>query len=424
MTTSSVDVSEDRAIALDAADPLRGIRDEFYIPTHHGREVVYLAGNSLGCQPRGVKELIERELEDWARLGVLGHEDARDPWLAYHEQFREPLATLVGAKHREVVAMNTLTVNLHLLMVSFYRPTASRYKIVIEDSAFPSDSYAVQSQARFHGFDPADAVVRITPREGEDLLRTEDIEAVIDRDGDQIALMMMGGVNYLTGQRYDMERITAKAQSKGCVVGWDLAHGIGNVPLRLHDWGVDFATWCSYKYLNGGPGAVSGAYVHERHAGADLPRFAGWWGNDPSGRFKMIREFVPKPDVDAWQLSNPPILAMTPLKCSLEIFHRVGMEAVRTKSVAITGYMESQLRERCGDRVRIVTPADPDHRGTHLSLVVDGPREGMKDALIDAGVTVDYREPGIIRAAPAPLYVSYRDVWRFVDVLTGLLERA
>lgn len=423
MATSSLDISEDRAIALDASDPLGPVRDRFFIPTRNGREVVYMTGNSLGCQPRGVRERLDEQLEDWARLGVLGHEDARDPWLPYHEWFREPLAALVGAETHEVVAMNTLTVNLHLLMVSFYRPTAHRYKIVIEDSAFPSDSYAVQSQARFHGFDPRDAVVRLTPREGEETLRTEDIEALLEREGDTIALFLMGGVNYLTGQWFDMERITASARAKGCVVGWDLAHAAGNVPLKLHDWGADFASWCHYKYINAGPGAVAGAFVHERHAGEALPRFEGWWGNDPGERFRMVKDFVPKPDADAWQLSNPPIFSMVPLKVSLEIFRDVGIDALREKSVALTGYFESLLRERCGDRVGIVTPSDPSMRGAQLSLVVESAPRGMKDTLIDAGVTVDFREPNVIRAAPAPLYVSYRDVWRFVDVLVRLLEK-
>ncbi len=423
MTISSVDTSEQNALVLDSADPLSPLREKFLIPLRNGREVVYMTGNSLGCQPRAVRERMNDQLEDWARLGVLGHEDARDPWLPYHEWFREPLAALVGAKTHEVVAMNTLTVNLHLLMVSFYRPTAERYKIVIEDSAFPSDSYAVQSQARFHGFDPDDAIIRLTPREGEHALRTEDIEALLERESESIALFLMGGVNYLTGQWFDMERITASARTKGCVVGWDLAHAAGNVPLSLHDWGADFASWCHYKYINAGPGAVAGAFVHERHAKTDLPRFEGWWGNDPSERFKMVKDFVPKPDADAWQLSNPPIFSMVPLKSSLEIFHEVGMERLREKSVALTGYFESLLRERCGDRVRIVTPSDPSMRGAQLSLIVDSAPHGMKDRLLKHGVIVDFREPNIIRAAPAPLYVSYHDVWRFVDVLARLLEK-
>ncbi len=409
---------------MDQADPLGELRSRFNIPMRDGREVVYLTGNSLGCQPKQVRQDIERELADWAQLGVLGHEQARDPWFSYHEQFREPLAALVGAKPSEVVAMNTLTVNLHLLMVSFYRPTPDRYKIMIEDSAFPSDSYAVASQARFHGFDAGDAVIRLKPRAGEHTLRTEDIEAAIERGGKQIALVMLGGVNYLTGQFFEMERITACARQQGCVVGWDLAHAAGSVPMRLHEWGVDFAAWCSYKYLNAGPGAVAGAFVHERHASADIPRFEGWWGNDPAERFAMGREFVPKPDADAWQLSNPPILSMTPLKSSLAIFQEVGIEALRAKSLALTGYMEELLDERCGSRVQVVSPADPAQRGGHLSLVVDGADRTLLSKLMEADVVVDFREPNVIRAAPAPSYVTFHDVWRFVDVLAGLLERA
>ena len=328
---------------------------------------------------------------------------------------------MVGALPGEVVMMNSLTVNLHLLMISFYRPTAERHKIVIEDSAFPSDSYAVQSQIRFHGFDPETSLIRLRPRDGEHTLRSEDVERALDDKS--IALVMLGAVNYLTGQLMEVERITDAAHERGCVVGWDLAHAAGNVPMRLHDWGVDFAAWCSYKYLNAGPGAIGGAFVHERHTGSDLPRLEGWWGSDPESRFLMKRDITRLPSVDTWQLSNPPIMAMAPLKASLEIFDSVGIGTLRTKSVALTGYLEKLLAERCAGRVRVITPADPAQRGTQLSLMVEGATKAMQQRLAGEGIIVDFREPNIFRAAPVPLYVSYHDVWRFVDLLSGLLDR-
>ncbi len=416
-----VELSEAGARAADAADPLAHCRERFRFPRIDGREVVYLTGNSLGLQPRGAPDAVIQELDDWARLGVLGHHDARDPWLTYHEQFRQPLATLVGALPHEVVAMNSLTVNLHLLMVSFYRPTPERFKIVIEGGAFPSDSYAAQTQASHHGFDPREAVVVVGPRVGEATIRTDDLEELLEREGDSIALVMLSGVNYLTGQWFEMERITRSARAHGCVVGWDLAHAVGNVPMRLHEWDVDFAVWCSYKYLNAGPGAVAGAFVHERHARAGLPRFAGWWGNDPSTRFEMQPDFVPREDADGWQLSNPPILSLAPLKASLAVFGEVGIEALRAKSVRLTGFMEGLLAERAGGRIAVNTPADPAQRGAQLSLVVKGAGRETRDRLEQAGVIVDFREPNVIRAAPAPLYVSYADVWRFVETLQSVL---
>jgi len=424
MDTKSVDCSEAGAASLDERDPLKKYRDRFLIPEAIGgcgEASVYLAGNSLGCQPRGVGALIEQELEDWAKLGVEAHVRGRDPWLSYHEQFREPLGRLVGALPHEIVAMNTLTVNLHLLMVSFYRPTAARHKILIEDGAFPSDSYAVKSQIRFHGLEVGKSLIRVKPRDGEETIRTDDIEALLEQEGDSIALVMLPGVNYLTGELFDIERITGAARAKGCVVGWDLAHAVGNVPLRLHDCGADFAVWCSYKYLNGGPGAIAGAFVHERHAGAKLPRLEGWWGNDPENRFEMRADFRARGDVDAWQLSNPPIFSMVPLKASLAVFDEAGVEAVREKSVGLTGYMERLLGERCSDRVRVVTPRDSERRGAQLSLAIDGNARVVSERLAEKGVVADFREPNILRAAPAPLYVSYRDVWRFVDVLAGLV---
>lgn len=412
----------------DQADPLRSFRDEFFIPPIRndpkGTPSVYLTGNSLGLQARNARKYVESELEDWATLGVEAHLQGRNPWLPYHEQFRGPLARLVGAKDSEVVAMNSLTVNLHLLMVSFYRPRRERFRIVIEDGAFPSDQYAVASQAAFHGYDPRDAVVRLRPRPGESTLRTEDIVQYFRRDGQRVALVLLGGVNYLSGQWFDMQAITRTAQDMGAIVGWDLAHATGNVPLRLHDWGADFAAWCSYKYLNAGPGAVAGAFVHEKHARrTDMPRFAGWWGNDPRSRFEMKNDFIPVASADAWQLSNPPVLALAPLKASLELFDRAGIQALREKSLRLTAYMEYLLRELCADRVRILTPADPAQRGCQLSLHIPGAGRAIERALHAEGVVVDYREPDVIRAAPVPLYNSYQDVFDFVHVLERVLAK-
>lgn len=421
-TTPPID--EAHAQQLDERDPLRSYREKFHFPSRDGRPVVYLTGNSLGLQPKSVRSLIEQELEDWADLAVNAHFEGRDPWKDYHEQFRGPLARLVEALETEVVAMNSLTVNLHLLMVSFYRPAGDRYKIVIEDNAFPSDSYAVASQAEYHGYKKEDAVIRLKPREGERTLRTEDVCELLEREGDSIALVMIGGVNYLTGQLMDMETITRVGRDQGCVVGWDLAHAAGNVPLRLHDWGADFAAWCSYKYLNAGPGAVSGAFVHERHHREDLPRFAGWWGHRSDIRFRMDKAFEPEPSADAWQLSNPPILAMTPLKASLALFDEIGIDRLRAKSLKLTAYMESLIRARCGNDVEIITPSDPLERGAQLSLVMRENVTGVRDLLEERGIVADFREPNVIRAAPVPTYVSYHDVWRFVDVLAELVGNA
>ncbi len=418
------------ALEMDRRDPLREYRGLFSVPSAEAvggagggaaRPALYFTGNSLGLMPRGVRPVLEQELSDWERLAVEGHLHGKTPWFSYHEVFRETGARLVGAVPGEVVMMNSLTVNLHLLMVSFYRPTRERYRIVVEDSLFPSDSYAVASQAGFHGFDAAEAVVRLKPRQGEQTLRTEDIEAKLRELGPSVALVMLGGVNYLTGQWFDMERITRAGHGVGAVVGWDLAHAAGNVPMRLHEWGVDFAAWCSYKYLNAGPGAVAGAFVHEKHGKRfDLPRFAGWWGNDPATRFAMRPEFVPREGADGWQISNPPILAMAPLKVSLEIFDRAGMERLREKSLKLTGYMEFLL-DSLGDRVRIITPRDPAQRGCHLSLGFRGESKRVLESLKREGVVCDFREPDVIRVAPVPLYNTFEDVWRFAHVLGRVL---
>lgn len=410
---------------LDAEDPLRGYRDRFHIP--RGRvagpsasPVHYFCGNSLGLQPKGVRELVEQELEDWRDLAVDAHFEGRSPWYPYHEQFEEAGARLVGARPGEVVMMNSLTVNLHLMMVSFYRPEGERTKILIEDCAFPSDTYAVKSQLRFHGYDPEEHLLIARPREGETLLRMDDVEALIRREGAKIALVMMGGVNYFTGQLFDLERIARVARGEGCAVGFDLAHAAGNAVLALHDWDVDFAVWCNYKYLNSGPGAIAGCFVHERHGGQrDLPRFEGWWGNDPSQRFQMhlLERFEPHRVAEAWQLSNPPILAMTPLRSSLALFDEVGMAKLREKSLRLTGYLEFLLDHFGGD-YEVLTPREPEARGCQLSIRLGSRAQETFDALQAAGCVCDLRKPDVIRAAPVPLYNSFHDVWTLARVLS------
>ncbi len=420
-----------KAEALDAQDPLARHRDEFLFPKAGstavggmaGQDVLYFAGNSLGLQPRKARQYIEEELEDWQRFGVEGHVRARHPWLPYHEFVTESLARIVGAKASEVVAMNTLTVNLHLMMVSFYRPTKTRYKILIEPSAFPSDQYAVASQADFHarylGFDPKAAIVELQPRAGEDCLRHDDILAAIEREGSSLALVMLGNVNYLTGQAFEVKAITEKAHAVGACVGFDFAHGAGNLELKLHDWAPDFAVWCSYKYLNSGPGALAGCFVHERHHhDRTLPRFAGWWGQNKTTRFLMGSEFDPIPTVEAWQLSNPPIFQLAAMRASFEIFDAAGMSRLRQKSVSIVGLLESLLRDVPG--ISLVTPSEESSRGTQLSLRVAGhPKEWVK-TLERRGIVADAREPDILRVAPAPLYTRYSDVVKLASAISGI----
>ncbi|RSN53196.1 kynureninase [Actinomadura sp. WAC 06369] len=414
--------AETEALRLDGTDPVPALRDEFLVPPAPGgryAEAAYFAGNSLGLQPKAVAGRLREELDDWARLAVEGHTRARRPWVDYHELLREPAARLVGALPHEVVAMNSLTVNLHLMMASFYRPSGRRTRIVIEDAAFPSDSYAVASQAVHHGLDPAAAVVRLRPRDGEEHLRTEDVLAFLEREGDTVALVMLGGVNYLTGQLMDMPAITKAGRAAGAVVGWDLAHAAGNVPLRLHDWDVDFAAWCTYKYLNSGPGAVAGCFVHERHVrDASVPKLSGWWGTEPSVRFRMDPDIAPPASADAWQLSNPPILALAPVLASLEIFDRVGMDALRARSERLTGYLAARLAPVGG--VRIITPADPAARGSQLSLRV-ADAGGLVRRLAEArGVVADAREPDVVRLAPVPLYCTFHDCHRAAEALADL----
>ena len=407
------------AHAQDAADPLAELRHEFVFPdSATERDAVYLAGNSLGLQPRRVRELVGEALDDWGRLGVEGHTRAKNAWLPYHELVTDSMARVVGGLPSEVIVMNTLSVNLHLMMVSFYRPTATRHRILMEGGAFPSDQYAVASQVRFHGYDPAEAIIELFPREGESTLRPEDILERIEREGEALALVMIGNVNYLTGQAFDVAAITRAGHAVGAQVGFDLAHGAGNLHLSLHDDGPDFAVWCSYKYLNSGPGGLSGCFVHERHGQrTDLPRFEGWWGHDKASRFAMPSKFVPLPGAEGWQLSNPPILQLASLRASLELFDRATMPALRAKAARITGYLEYLIDQLPPGSCTIVTPRDPAMRGTQLSLRFSGNYRRALHFFEERGVVADFREPDIIRVAPVPLYTRYADVHHFVQVL-------
>ncbi len=414
------------AQAMDQKDPLQNFRSQFYIPKNKdGDDLVYLTGNSLGLQPKSTFDFINQELLDWEKYGVEGHFHAKNPWMPYHEFLTKSMAEVVGAKPIEVVVMNTLSVNLHLMMVSFYRPTKERYKILIESDAFPSDKYAVQSQIKFHGFDPKDGLIELHPREGEVLLRHEDILQTIEDQGDEIALVMIGNTNYYTGQAFDMKSITTAAHARGAKVGFDCAHGAGNIALNLHDSGCDFAVWCSYKYLNSGPGSLGGVFVHERHAhDTSLPRFEGWWGHNKETRFGMRDGFEPIPGVEAWQLSNPPILSMAAIMSSLKIFAEAKIENLRTKSVLLTGYMEFLVNEIGNESIKIITPSNPNQRGCQLSIQMNNADKSLFEWLMEKGVVADWREPDVIRVAAAPMYNSFTDVYRFVELLKeGLQEQ-
>jgi len=405
----------------DDADPLRAFRDEFLIPPHEGRDSQYFCGNSLGLQPRAVRDAVAAELEDWGALAVEGHFKGRLPWMDYHEFVRDGLAEVVGTLPSEVVAMNTLGVNLHLMMVSFYRPTPDRHAVLIEAGAFPTDRYAVESQIRYHGFSPALSLIELQPDEPNGTLSQTAIERALAEHGDRIALVLLPGVQYRTGQVFDLKAIVGLAHAQGCMVGFDLAHAVGNLPLSLHDSGADFAVWCSYKYLNAGPGAVGGAFVHERHAHTEhLPRFAGWWGHDKHSRFRMGPEFVPTPGADGWQISNPPILSLAPLRISLDIFHRAGMPRLREKSLHLTGYLEWLVQTQLGDLLESVTPRDPSRRGSQLSIRVLGGRErgrALFQYLLDRGIVGDWREPDVIRISPTPLYNRFEDCVAFAEAV-------
>ncbi len=415
------------AAALDAADPLSSLRDQFLVPPHGDGEQAYFCGNSLGLQPRGVRAALLQELDDWARLGVEAHFHGKHPWMPYHAEVRAGLAAIAGAEEGEVVAMNTLTANLHFLMVSFYRPSAERPAILIEAGAFPSDRHAVASQLRFHGFDPARDLIEVQPDEAGGTISMAALERALAEHGHRVALVLWPGVQYRSGQAFDLREVARLAHARGCVVGFDLAHAAGNLPLALHDSGADFAAWCSYKYLNSGPGAVAGAFVHARHAHGDHPRFAGWWGHDQATRFRMGPDFVPTPGAEGWQLSNPPILALAPLRVSLELFQSVGMAALRERSLRLTGYLESLVRARLGAVIEIATPAEADRRGCQLSLRVRGGRDqgrALFEHLVARGVVGDWREPDVIRISPVPMYTRFADIARFVDEVAAWRDRS
>ena len=404
---------------MDQNDPMKRFRSKFHLPIKkNGEPYVYLCGNSLGLQPRSTREAIEQELKDWENYGVEGHFHAKNPWMPYHEFLTNAMANLVGAKPVEVVVMNTLSVNLHLMMVSFYQPTKKRSKILIEFDAFPSDKYAVESQIKFHGFDPKECLIELKAREGEELIRMEDIEKVIEEQGAEIALIMIGNTNYYTGQFFDMKKITELGHAKGCKVGFDCAHGAGNIELNLHDSGADFAVWCSYKYINSGPGSLGGCFVHERHSNDNsLPKFAGWWGHNKDTRFGMRDGFDPILGVESWQLSNPPILSMAAILASLKIFEEAGISNLRKKAIQLTSYLEFLVDKINDDRVKIITPRDPKERGSQLSIQVKSADKSLFDKISEKGVIADWREPDVIRIAPVALYNSYMDVFRFAKIL-------
>jgi kynureninase len=412
------------AQARDAADPLRAFRDEFHFPRHQGKPVLYFTGNSLGLQPKAAADALKQELDDWARFGVEGHFHAKHPWYSYHEELTPSLARLVGARPEEVVAMNQLTSNLHFLMVSFYRPTGGRRKILTETRPFPSDTYAFAAQIAFHGGDPDHDLIEVQPRDGGHTLRTEDIIAKINEPGDELALVCFGGVNFYTGQAFDMAAITKAAHAVGAVAGFDLAHAAGNLHLKLHEWDVDFACWCSYKYLNSGPGGVAGAFVHQRHLGKDLPLFAGWWGHDKQERFRMERRFKPMPTAEAWQVSNAPVFSMAVHRVALEQFDRAGIANLRAKSEGLTAFLElviAEVARATNTHLEVITPSDPRQRGAQLSILAHGHGRSLFDELTRRGVVADRREPNVIRVAPVPMYNSYEDVWRFGEILTECL---
>jgi kynureninase len=416
--------AEDLARHLDATDPLALYRDGFHLPRQpDGSPLIYFCGHSLGLQPRGARELVLRELDAWAEHGVDGHFQGEAPWYSYHELVRDAGARLVGARPDEVVFMNGLTVNLHLILATFYRPDLRRWRILIDEPTFPSDRYAIASHLRHRDVGVQDGLVTVGPRPGEHHLNIEDVEHILAAQGGTVAVVLLAGVNFLTGQSLDIPRLAEIAHRHGAALGLDLAHAVGNIPLRLHDCEVDFAVWCSYKYLNGGPGAVAGCFVHARHGhDLSLPRLAGWWGNDPAMRFRMqlAPEFVPRPGADGWQLSNPPILALAPLRASLALFDQAGMAALRGKSERLTGYLLDLLDTLPPGRCEVITPREPAARGCQVSLrIVDAPRAAQK-ALESAGVVCDFREPDVVRAAPVPLYNTFHEVWSFVRILAGL----
>ncbi|GEQ87112.1 kynureninase [Patiriisocius marinistellae] len=407
----------------DQEDPLAHFRNQFLLPSDNkGNPLIYLCGNSLGLQPLQTQDYITAELKDWAKHGVEGHTDAKHPWLPYHEFLTNSMAKIVGAKPNEVVVMNTLTTNLHLMMVSFYQPTKTKYKIVVESDAFPSDKYAMESQLKFHGHDPKEGLILWQPREGEDLCRFQDLETIMESQGDKIALLMIGSTNYYSGQHFPLKKITELGHKYKCMVGFDLAHGAGNIQPNLHEVGADFAVWCTYKYLNSGPGSLGGCFVHERHANNEkLNRFAGWWGHNKDTRFNMRHEFDPLSGAEGWQLSNPPILSMAAIRSSLDVFEKAGFENIRNKSEKLTGYLEFLLDELDNNNINIITPRNKEERGCQLSIQLKNADKAFHTKLTKAGVISDWREPDVIRVAPAPLYNSFEDVFEFVQRLKKVL---
>ncbi len=409
----------------DQNDPIRDFRSQFHLPTDaHGNPMIYLCGNSLGLQPKSTEQYIKQELDDWAKLGVEGHTHAQKPWLPYHEFLTDQMAAIVGAKPEEVVIMNTLTVNLHLMMVSFYRPTKTRYKIIIESDAFPSDKYAVESQLEMHEIDPKDGLLLWYPPKGEAICRMEDLERLLNDNKDEVALIMIGSTNYYSGQAFPLKEITRLGHQHGAMVGFDLAHGAGNIQPNLHECGADFAVWCSYKYLNSGPGSLGGCFVHERHRhNPELKRFAGWWGHNKESRFNMRQEFDVLPGAEGWQLSNPPILSMAAIRASLQVFADAGFDKIRQKSVQLTGFLEFLLNDMGDPNIQIITPSDPQQRGSQLSIQVKNADRKLHDALTEQGVISDWREPDVIRVAPAALYTRFEDVYEFINRLKNALAK-
>jgi kynureninase len=406
------------AIEADKNDPLATYKDQFYFPQHQGKNAIYFCGNSLGLQPKITASYFQSELESWKSIAVGGYFGGKNPWLYYPDQCKPALAKMIGAKETEVTVMNALTVNLHLMMLGFYKPSTSRYKIIMEAGAFPSDQYAIETLVKHFGLNPSDAIIEIEPQEGEKTLHTKDIIKAIEAAGDSLAMVMLGGINYYTGQFFDLEKITEKAHAVGAIAGFDLAHVVGNIPLQLHDWNVDFAVWCSYKYLNAGPGAVGGAFINEMHSSnINTPRLGGWWGNDEKERFKMEKGFIPKADANGWNLSTSQVFNTAALNASLTIFNEVGIEAIRKKSLLLTAYLEYLLHQLNNISFDIITPKNPLERGAQLSLYFNKNGKAIHTKLIESGVIVDFREPGVIRVAPAPLYCSFEDVYRFYEII-------
>lgn len=424
LTLSNYKLGLEYAKEQDQKDKLSHYRNQFHIPKDkNGNDWLYFTGNSLGLQPKTTKKYIQQELDDWANFGVEGHFEAKNPWMPYHEFLTESMAKVVGAKSIEVVIMNTLTTNLHLLMVSFYQPTKTKYKIVIESDAFPSDRYAVQTQLEFHGFNSNEGLIEWKPRQGEELLNIKNLETILEEQGDEIALLLIGGVNYYTGQSLDIKKIAQIGHAKNCMVGIDLAHGVGNIKPELHASGVDFAAWCTYKYLNSGPGSLGGLFVNEKHAhNKNLKRFAGWWSHNKSTRFNMRQPLDVIPGAEGWQLSNPPILSMAAIKASLDMFNEVGMDALREKSEKLTGYFEFLLNELNNPKIKIITPSNPEERGCQLSIQVKNADKSLHNKLTEANIITDWREPDVIRCAPVPFYNTFEDVYRMVEKLKIILS--